>query len=30
MDNKGWYDFESKEFKYMQDIAFMAAMMPRN
>ena len=28
MDNGGWYDLESKEFKFLCDIAFVAAMGP--
>ena len=28
MDNSGWYDLESKEFKYLCDIVFIGAMLP--
>ena len=28
MDYGGWYDLESREFKYLQDITFVAAMLP--
>ena len=28
MDYGGWYDLETKEFKYLQDIIFIAAMLP--
>ena len=28
MDYSGWYDLESKEFKYLCDIVFIGAMLP--
>lgn len=28
MDYGGWYDLESKEFKHLQDIVFIGAMLP--
>jgi len=28
MDYGGWYDLETREFKYLQDITFVAAMPP--
>jgi hypothetical protein len=28
MDTGGWYDLDSKEFKYMEDITFVAAQGP--
>ena len=28
MDYGGWYDLETKEFKYLQDIVFITAMLP--
>jgi dynein heavy chain len=28
MDVQGWYDLETKEFKHLQDIVFVAAMLP--
>ena len=28
MDEGGWYDLETFEFKYLEDITFVAAMGP--
>jgi len=28
MDNMGWYDLDTKEWKYLQDIIFITAMLP--
>jgi len=28
MDEGGWYDLETLEFKYLEDITFVAAMGP--
>jgi hypothetical protein len=28
MDTSGWYDLETKEFKYLQDMVFITAMLP--
>ena len=28
MDYNGWYDLDSKDFKYLQDIVFVGAMLP--
>jgi len=28
MDEGGWYDLDSLEFKYLEDITFVAAMGP--
>jgi dynein heavy chain, axonemal len=28
MDEGGWYDLENKEWKALQDIIFVAAMLP--
>ena len=28
MDQEGWYDLETKEFKYLEDITFIVAMGP--
>jgi dynein heavy chain len=28
MDFGGWYDLETKEFKHLQDICFLSAMLP--
>jgi dynein heavy chain len=30
MEMGGWYDLDSKEFKYMCDITFLGAMQPAN
>ena len=30
MDNEGWYDLETKEFKHLQDITFVNAMLPNS
>jgi len=30
MDTNGWYDLENKEFKYLEDIVFIGAMLPRH
>lgn len=29
MDTSGWYDLETKEFKHLQDMVFIAAMLPQ-
>ena len=28
MDNQGWYDLDTKEFKYLCDIVFITSMLP--
>jgi dynein heavy chain len=28
MDYGGWYDLETRDFKHLQDITFIAAMLP--
>ena len=28
MDNKGWYDLDNKEFKYLEDFTIVGAMGP--
>jgi len=30
MDNMGWYDLETKEWKYLCDINFIASMLPQS